>query len=239
MDDQRNTSIRHSRQEGIVSQAQLDSVSLTMVGAGGIGSWSALALTKMGCKHLYVIDFDTIEEANLGSQLYTIGDIGRTKVEALIEYTRLFTDTPIDGMITRIANIFLPTIQNDSTNMDIIISAVDSMEVRKDMFTRLILYRDLCLEENRRKTYFIDGRMAGNEINLYCIDLDDAEAVAFYKTMLFDDREARNIPCSERAVVYNTFMVGGLIADHVAHIARGEVPPKEIIVDLFNYTMMT
>ncbi|KKK73235.1 hypothetical protein LCGC14_2895880, partial [marine sediment metagenome] len=78
------TQARYSRQMGIVDPGKLD-IPIAVVGAGGIGSWTTLALTRMGCNDITVIDFDKVEAHNVGSQIFTEDDIGKTKVEALAD----------------------------------------------------------------------------------------------------------------------------------------------------------
>src|SRR3989304_1851615 len=66
---------------------------VAVVGCGGIGSFAALALAKMGCRHLTLYDDDKVEEHNLPNQLYRPADVGRPKAEALAEIVRAFTGT--------------------------------------------------------------------------------------------------------------------------------------------------
>jgi molybdopterin/thiamine biosynthesis adenylyltransferase len=54
-----------------------------MLGAGGLGSLTALALAMAGCGRISAVDFDTVELSNLNRQAYTVDDIGRSKVETL------------------------------------------------------------------------------------------------------------------------------------------------------------
>ncbi|ASL48955.1 Sulfur carrier protein ThiS adenylyltransferase (plasmid) [Burkholderia sp. AD24] len=54
-----------------------------MLGAGGLGSLTSLALAMAGCGKISVIDFDTVELSNLNRQAYTTADLGSTKVDAL------------------------------------------------------------------------------------------------------------------------------------------------------------
>ncbi|MCX4165033.1 MULTISPECIES: ThiF family adenylyltransferase [Paraburkholderia] len=54
-----------------------------MLGAGGLGSLTSLALAMAGCGKISVIDFDTVELSNLNRQAYTVADVGSQKVEAL------------------------------------------------------------------------------------------------------------------------------------------------------------
>lgn len=214
------TSEYHTRQSGLVQEEVLTGLNILIIGAGGVGSWTALGLLKMGSTMLSVIDKDVIEEANIGSQLYSPLDIGENKTEALAKRLEQFTK----NTLTPIVGEWKPEHNKD---MNIIISAVDSMETRKAIFESLI----------DTKTIFIDGRMAGNAINIFYSHMDNEIEVEGYKKTLFTDQEADSIPCSQRAVVYNTLIIAGLITDYVAHIANDKTAPKELIVDLANFAM--
>jgi molybdopterin/thiamine biosynthesis adenylyltransferase/DNA-binding transcriptional regulator YhcF (GntR family) len=55
-----------------------------VVGAGALGNEVIKNLTLMGVGHLYIVDFDTIEAANLSrSVLFREGDYGRNKAEVV------------------------------------------------------------------------------------------------------------------------------------------------------------
>lgn len=211
----------HNRQRDLISPDLLN-IPIDLIGAGGIGSWTALGLAKMGCSDVTITDFDVIEVENLGSQVYGLSDVGRNKAEALVEQLASLTG----HYFTAIPEAFNP--ETASLGKGIVISAVDNMDVRRQLFETL----------KGLGNWFIDGRMAANEINLYAVNMADPESVSKYEKTLFSNAEARDIPCSMRAVMYNTMMVGSLITDHVAHIARQEELPFEIIVDLYNYDMM-
>jgi molybdopterin/thiamine biosynthesis adenylyltransferase len=63
--------------------APLANVSVTVCGAGALGSHLAENLARHGFQHLRVIDKDRIEEHNVGTQIYGAGEIGGWKVDVL------------------------------------------------------------------------------------------------------------------------------------------------------------
>jgi hypothetical protein len=213
-----------SRQTGLIDP-QLLGKNIGIVGAGSIGSWSTLALLKMGCQNVKVYDFDSVSPANIGSQIYTEGDIGLSKLEALTNKMRLLTQMRVDIQNTRVTPTSIP---DDLLSKDMIILAVDNIEARKFVFD--------AIPDNWTGT-LIDARMAGNALEIYTIPCSDPARVEYYKTTLFEPRQARPIACSMRSVVYNVFIVGGLVADIVAKVSKGETPPKELIMDLANFTL--
>lgn len=77
-----------------------------VVGAGSVGSNAAEMLVRSGVRRLTVVDFDTVEPANLSRTVYTGDDLGRPKTDALrdrlsaiapdLELT--MTDTPLQEL---------------------------------------------------------------------------------------------------------------------------------------------
>ena len=212
----------YSRQVGLIDPDKLR-LNILVVGAGSIGSWTSLALLKLGCQNVTVIDFDDVGEENIGSQIYSSYDIGKWKVKAFKEKAELLVETSPKIIVNPVndANTIPPNIY------DIVISAVDNMQARKDVFKQL----------NPSPAWFLDGRMAANNVQLFATKMDNPDQVSFYDSTLFSSEDAMPIACSERSVVYNCFVIAGLLTDLVAKIANGKVPPKELIVDLENLTM--
>ncbi len=62
---------------------QMQQLRLTVCGAGAVGSHLVNNMVRQGLNALTVIDFDRVEQHNIGAQTYTESDIGLFKVEAL------------------------------------------------------------------------------------------------------------------------------------------------------------
>src|ERR1035437_9086780 len=84
----------HMRQLGLIDPEKLQ-MPIAIIGAGSIGSWTALALLKLGCSDVTVFDFDKVEEHNIGSQIYTMADIGKDKTQALKDRLGLLVNTEV------------------------------------------------------------------------------------------------------------------------------------------------
>ena len=56
-----------------------------IAGGGGLGSNVAVSLARVGVGRLIIADFDRIEPSNLNRQQYFVEQVGRIKVEALLE----------------------------------------------------------------------------------------------------------------------------------------------------------
>src|SRR6185312_13727491 len=60
----------------------------TVIGIGAIGRQVALQLAAMGIPWLQLVDFDTVEPANLACQGYLEADLGQPKVSATAALVR-------------------------------------------------------------------------------------------------------------------------------------------------------
>ena len=71
---------------GEAGKAKLKAVSVLIVGAGGLGSPTAIYLAAAGVGRIGLVDFDRVDITNLHRQiLYGTSDIGRPKLEAARE----------------------------------------------------------------------------------------------------------------------------------------------------------
>lgn len=72
-------------------QERLREAKVAVLGVGGLGGWSALALACTGVGEMWLIDSDEVEISNLNRQiLYTEADLGLPKVERAAERLRAF-----------------------------------------------------------------------------------------------------------------------------------------------------
>lgn len=215
----------YNRQLGLIHPDKLK-MPILIVGAGSIGSWTALALSKLGCSNITIMDGDIIEEHNAGSQVYKASDSGEQKVSALIDKLNILTDQRVKAVPEHFDF-------DNKEHLDmikqfpIVIAAVDNITVREKLYR---LLKDT-------PVFYIDARMAGNALEIYTMNGKDANDHKLYEQTLFAEEDTLPVPCSERSVVYNVFIVGGLITDIVARYANAEVPPKEMVMDLYNFTL--
>ena len=206
---------RYHRQLGIIDPDRLD-IPIIVIGAGSVGSFVIMSLAKMGCSDITVCDFDTIENHNMPNQLYKIKDIGKSKVEALKDIIKEFTDIDIK-------------IINDKFDFKsyktITIVAVDSMDLRKDIWNKA--------KKNINVDLFIEARMGKELMYIYSFKALDRVATEEYKEFLYSSKEAAQTPCTERSIVYNMNMISGFIANMVKKYANFEESeiPFEIIFD--------
>ena len=215
---------RYVRQSGLIDPA-IYSTKINIVGAGGIGSFTTLSLAKMGFNNIIVYDFDTIEEHNLPNQFYREEDLGQPKVIALNKIVKAFTGTEI----TTVNDKFNASI--DMSPHGVFIPAVDNME------TREYVYKSYSRKDN--VLGMVDGRMGGQQAEVYTIDFKNNEDKKQYKSRLWKDSETSPLPCTERAVLYNVLWIASTIANNV-RLLLSQLPYKRMqIMDFQNGNLLT
>jgi molybdopterin/thiamine biosynthesis adenylyltransferase len=110
-------------------QEKLAAARVLVVGAGALGNEVLKNLTLLGVGHVYIVDFDEIEESNLTrSVLFRSRDRGRPKAEAAAEALRdINPDTqvhPIRGNIITDVGLGL------FAEVDVVIGCLDNREAR-------------------------------------------------------------------------------------------------------------
>lgn len=210
------------RQLDLVNPEALD-LPVHLIGCGGIGSFTALVLSKMGIHRLSLYDPDAIEDHNLPNQLFRLKDVGRLKVEALREILEEFAGTAVEG---------LPITIEAQRMTGVVISGVDTMRARKTIWLRSIRYRSGVLR-------YLDARMGAEVARIYAVNPTDPDDIRLYEKTLYDDAEAEVFPCTAAAISYSGFAIASLIGNLVKRLATGEDVPREILLDLKTLTLLT
>ena len=110
-------------------QDKLAAARVLVVGAGALGNEVLKNLALLGVGHVYVVDFDEIEESNLTrSVLFRSRDRGRPKAQAAAEALReINPDTRVRAII---GNIITDIGLGLFADMDVVISCLDNREAR-------------------------------------------------------------------------------------------------------------
>lgn len=210
----------HSRQSDLIDDGYLYTP-ISVIGAGGIGSFLTLALAKIGFQDISVWDFDTVEEHNLPNQYYRLSDVGKYKVESLQDIARDFA-----GLDITIFN--RPASPESIKEMrGVVFSAVDSMAMRKIIFENV---RPHC-------QWFIDGRMGGNQLEIYTVKNVPAER-GKYRNVLWSDEETSPLPCTQRAVMYNVLSVASLMTNQLRLALSNKPYSRMITFDFENVILL-
>lgn len=203
-----------SRQIDIIKPEKLD-MPIVVAGCGAVGSWTVLALAKMGCSNITIIDHDLVGEENIGPQVYGPGDIGNKKVDALSRIIEKSIGLKVKKFSNKAEDVL------GLVDKVILILALDSLEARK---------RAIVATRTKPPAFVIDVRMKKELISMY-LSFDQRSTENFKKS--FDGRvKVDKGKCSEKAVSYNSFVCGGIAANLVKKIANKENLPYSLVIDL-------
>lgn len=199
-------------------------------GAGGIGSWCSLFLSRLGM-HIYAYDMDSFETHNMSGQLVKGSDIGKLKTDVAIELAKEFSNhTLIEGM---------GKYEMDSEYSPIMISGFDNMKARRDMFNNWKLQ----LEENpelRKEALFLDGRLLASSYQIFCIQGDNLEHIEKYeRDYLFDDSEVEDVDCTLKQTSHCAAGIASHMVGFLTNFATNCVLEGKFMVIPFKYEYIT
>jgi adenylyltransferase/sulfurtransferase len=144
---------------GLEGQRKLKASSVLIVGAGGLGTPSAVYLAAAGVGRIGIVDFDTIEKSNLHRQiLYSEQDLGKSKAEIAKE--RLLQVNPN-------IEIELYKVKLDSSNALDILKNYDLILDGTDNFPTRYLVNDACVLLGKPNVYASIFRFEGQASVFY------------------------------------------------------------------------
>jgi hypothetical protein len=172
-------------------------------GSGGIGSWTALALSRAGY-NITIYDMDTFSDVNLAGQFctkYAQNTPKVTHVSTLIE--------DFNGKV----NIF-PKFEEYTENHEafpLTIAAFDNMEARKVMFENWLKI------PKSKRIAFIDGRLTAEFFEVFCVRTDQ-DIKDYQEEYLFPSSEANVLPCTFKSTSHNAMGIAYLITGLVNNV---------------------
>ncbi len=213
---------RFLNQKGLIDEKKLAETKFVVVGAGAIGSFFTVNLSKMGARAMTVYDHDTLEDHNIANQLFPLHYVGNNKAEALKTVSLSYGECEIRPINQK----WTP---ENAEQADIVVSAVDNMDVRKAIWD---YYKGKC-------KFFVDGRMAALFYRVYGIDMSNAEAINFYESTLYPQKEAMPERCGHKSIIYTVGMVSGEMGAQVRDWIMGLYRPSETLYDALNRRCQT
>lgn len=202
-----------SRFSGALWYDAISEADVTIIGAGGIGSWTSLIVSRLGVKSITIYDDDIVELGNISGQLYSVSDIDQFKVNAI---SNRINDFSVFHNITTIPEKFT----SESYCTPVVIACLDSMTARRTAFN--VWKRYVAGIEDKGKCLFIDGRLSAEVLQVYAVAGDDYTNMDRYESTLFSDNEADSEICSYKQTTFMANMIASVITNiFVNYVASG------------------
>lgn len=225
MENERNRIMQSSFNQELASKSRFSGldwakivkdVPITIIGAGGIGSWSTLFTARAGFGTISIYDGDNIEEHNMAGQLYRTVDIGKYKVEAMASI--------VNQYVSCFPCVTNPVFYTNQNLTNITITGLDNMKARKTVFENWYKQRKNVPVDQRNRHFFVDGRMSVEGIQIFCFRLSQHNRIKNYiEQCLFDDSEFASPACSLKATSHVGGVIGGFLTALITnHIRFGE-----------------
>ena len=211
----------YQRQTGIINIKEFRDNIISIIGCGAIGSFTAISLAKMGLTKFHLWDMDKVETHNLPNQFFGETDIGKNKVDVTGQYMQNFNN---DCLIVYFGKFTKEEWNKDKNySSQIVISCVDKMSVRKEIFETV--------KEDRNVQLFIDTRMGGLQGQIYCIDMKNMEQITNYEKTLFGDESAVQLRCTERSIIFTVLGLASLVCNQIVKAFKNEETTNFITLD--------
>lgn len=198
---------------------EIQKQTVLLAGIGGIGSHLAFMLSRVKVGKLILYDPDVVDHTNLSGQLYTIRDTDSSKTSAIRRHLINFSEYFNILAFTRAFNY-------DSPANKIMMCGFDNMEARKAYFSVWKNYVDSLPEEERCNCLFIDGRLAAEEFQIFCIKGTDYHLMKKYeKNWLFSDSEAEETLCSYKQTSFCANMIASIMTNLFVNFVANKCNP--------------
>ncbi len=208
---------------------------IIVIGAGTIGSWTTLFLTKLGLQDIMSVDDDKVEPHNIANQLYGTNFINVPKVIALDKCTQALSALPVTGIESRFP--FPVDVECQVLPNTIIIVTVDSMKARSDIF-------DWIRKHPFTTQFFIDARTGGEVGRVFAFRPSESAPTEEYAKTLHEDKptegmneevaKASEVKCTAQSIVDVSVTVAARIVNTVRKYLTNKEFPFETDIDLRN-----
>ena len=192
-------STRFLRNKDLIDQKKLNDI--TIIGAGGIGSFVIQALTIMGWRELIVWDDDSVAEHNLSSTAYPFNMVGKSKIDAAGALNQMYADN--DQCLAGIPRKWLPFEPAHPRT----IVCTDDMESRKNVYEKWL--------ELPNRDFFIDGRMGATTVEL---STQTSRTDSTYMDEWIPTDSVPKPPCSMKHTVFAAQFIASQIVAQVYNI---------------------
>lgn len=199
---------------------------VTLGGAGGIGSNVAYNLIKLGYD-IYLFEYDVVDPGNVGGQHYYLSDVGKTKAIAIVKRAG---DVNKETKVTTLGKL------TEATPIELIqpitLSGFDNIDARRLLFEKWYeRYKD------SKEAIFIDGRQNAEDFEIFAVTPDLADR---YRETLFTD-EIDELPCNYKATTQTGLINAGMMIGIMTNFISELVDPGIRVIPFrtsFNIPMM-
>ena len=217
---------RFERHYDLVDTRKLAKTKVMMIGLGSLGSWAMLNMIKMGIQHIIAYDNDKVNVENFSNQIYSHIDAGLNKTDAMTSIIDIYLDEDDKCKFKFVNKKFT----GGTFKYDIIISAVDNMEARKDIWKSA--------RDSLNCQLFLDARMGGSLIQMYCIDMSNQDDIKWFEDPnwenLFKDGKEEPLKCTEKGIIHAAQTCAAHYTNAIASWSNGTLKnyPRWIQMDL-------
>ena len=211
---------RFLRNKDLIDQRQLDSI--TVVGAGGIGSAVIQLLAIMGFNSIHIYDPDSMEDHNLSTTLYPASMIGKTKAEA----AKIMAKQYNPNIVCLASHDKFDSKKTINKKM---IVCIDNME------DRLSIYDRWRIENKDSKGYFIDGRM--DALAFEVVTMTSNNSPSDYYKHWTSSANIEDAPCTMKHTIFTANLVAGMMVNQVFCLSGNRGYHDYIWMDLLTNNM--
>lgn len=194
-------------------------LSATVIGCGAIGSFVAMGLVKMGVKEQTLYDMDTVESENLPVQMHLRECMGENKAIA----TKALLERACPEDVDVVTKGEWHALEHQKA--DIVVSAVDSLPVRKAIWE--------AVKYDSAVKLLVDARIGGQAMKLYAVSPSDPADIKMYdKSFPAGDMQGSELPCTERGVIDVSLLASALLIRSIRRWVVGGKKESYRVVDL-------
>lgn len=215
-----------TRQTDICSPALIGSVSVSIIGTGGIGAAAAIAIAKLGVGWIELYDDDVVDEVNIPTQMLRISDIGKPKVASVASLIKDLTDVTGKAVPRRVRP------NTPLSPSHITVSALDSVNARKDVWKAVVN----SAHGGGNGDWYLDARMGAEVFQLYTTRIGGEK---WYGEALerLTEEGVPDEPCTAKATIYTAFIAAGHIAHMVKRIVMGDSIPRVVVHNIKDFQL--
>lgn len=187
---------RNLRQLSLFPPERLKKVQCVIVGLGALGRQVAIGLAAAEIPHLRLIDFDRVDDVNLGPQLWDVADLGNLKINAVAEAcVKKHPSIKIESFNRK----FDGDVDIPDTSSTVVFSCVDDIPPRREIF---LASRDIA-------KLYVDGRMSAEVSRVFGIDpFNQAHKAKYLETLKDPGAEE---PCTAKSTGFTAYVTAGLM----------------------------